>query len=215
MKKIFSFIAVLALIFSLSACQSTPDATNSGSKSGNLADDGMKVISLMNEMISNDEYGLMVLNNYADYVERINDIRRGSYATPKAVYEIKMDTRRILNSDAEGLPEALKEYVGGMTNASVASYINSAESLDGVAVSSLFSATVAFVNENVKENTMYFYVFDSDYPILVNFICGEDGAVRASGNFIMNAELNPGSADGIEEFFKKAGFSDCEVTKVR
>ena len=120
MKKIFSLIAVFALIFSLSACQRTPDTTNSGSKTGNLDDDGMKVISLMNEMISNDEYGLMVLNNYADYVERINDIRRGSYATPKAVYEIKMDTRRILNSDAEGLPEALKEYVGGMTNASEA-----------------------------------------------------------------------------------------------
>lgn len=215
MKKIFCLIAVISLILSLFACQKTPEAPDTEAKGGDLADDGMKVISLMADMISSEDYGLMMLNNYADYVERINDIRRGSYEAPQAVYEIKMDTRRILNSDAEGLPESLKEYVGGMTNASVAAYINSAESLDGVAVSSLFSATIAFVNENVKENTMYFYVFDSDYPILVNFICGEDGAVRASGNFIMNAELNPGSADGIEEFFKKAGFSDCEVSKVR
>lgn len=215
MKKIFSFIAVLALIFSLSACQSTPDATNSGSKTGNLADDGMKVISLMNEMIGNDEYGLMVLNNYADYVERINDIRRGSYATPKAVYEIKMDTRRILNSDAEGLSEALKEYVGGMTNASVASYINSAESLDGVAVSSLFSVTVAFVDESVKEDAIYLYSFEDGYPIFVNFRCGEDGAVIASGNFIMNMQLYPDSADNIEQFFKDSGFRDCKVKKVR
>ena len=215
MKKIFSLIAVFALIFSLSACQRTPDTTNSGSKTGNLADDGMKVISLMNEMISNDEYGLMVLNNYSKYVEIINDIRRGNYSTPTAVYELKMDTRMVIGAGRDGFSEALDRYVDSMANASVVSYINSAESIDGVAVSSLFSATVAFVNENVKENTMYFYVFDSDYPILVNFICGEDGAVRASGNFIMNAELNPGSADGIEEFFKKAGFSDCEVTKVR
>ena len=215
MKKIFSLIAVFALIFSLSACQRTPDTTNSGSKTGNLADDGMKVISLMNEMISNDEYGLMVLNNYSKYVEIINDIRRGNYSTPTAVYELKMDTRLVIGAGRDGFSEALDRYVDSMANASVVSYINSAESIDGVAVSSLFSATVAFVNENVKENTMYFYVFDSDYPILVNFICGEDGAVRASGNFIMNAELNPGSADGIEEFFKKAGFSDCEVTKVR
>lgn len=215
MKKIFSLIAVFALIFSLSACQRTPDTTNSGSKTGNLADDGMKVISLMNEMISNDEYGLMVLNNYADYVERINDIRRGSYATPKAVYEIKMDTRRILNSDAEGLPEALKEYVGGMTNASVASYINSAESLDGVAVSSLFSATVAFVDESVKEDAIYLYAFEDGYPIFVNFTCGEDGAVIASGNFIMNLQLYPDSADNIEQFFADSGFRDCKVKKVR
>ena len=215
MKKIFSFIAVLALIFSLSACQRTPDTTNSGSKTGNLADDGMKVISLMNEMLNNDEYGLMVLSNYSKYVEIINAVRRGNYSKPTAVYELKMDTRMVIGAGRDGFSEALDRYVDSMANASVVSYINSAESIDGVAVSSLFSATVAFVDESVKEDAMYLYVFEDGHPIFVNFTCGEDGAVRASGNFIMNAELNPGSADGIEEFFKKAGFSDCEVTKVR
>ena len=215
MKKIFSFIAVLALIFSLSACQGTPDATNSGSKTGNLADDGMKVISLMNEMISNDEYGLMVLNNYSKYVEIINDIRRGNYSTPTAVYELKMDTRMVIGAGSDGFSEALDRYVDSLANASVVSYINSAESIDGVAVSSLFSANVAFVDESVKEDAMYLYVFEDGYPIFVNFTCGEDGAVIASGNFIMNMQLYPDSADNIEQFFKDSGFRDCKVKKVR
>lgn len=215
MKKIFSFIAVLALIFSLSACQRTPDATNSGPKTGNLADDGMKVISLMNEMISNDEYGLMVLNNYSKYVEIINDIRRGNYSTPTAVYELKMDTRMVIGAGSDGFSEALDRYVDSMANTTVVSYINSAESIDGVAVSSLFSAIVAFVDESVKEDAMYLYAFEDGYPIFVNFRCGEDGAVIASGNFIMNMQLYPDSADNIEQFFKDSGFRDCKVKKVR
>ena len=203
------------MIISLPACGEKSEAPKTESNGESLVDSGMKVISLMSEMASNEDYGLLMLNNYADYVERINDIIHTDYSTPTAVYEIKMDTSRLLNAEIDGLSEALENYVKGMTNASVASYINSAESLDGVAVSALFSATLAFVNEDVKENAMYFYVFGDGYPILVNFICGEDGAVRASGNFIMNMQLNPGSADGIEQFFKDAGFSDCEATKVR
>ena len=214
MKKIFSFFAVLVLIFSLSACQRTPDTTNSGSKTGNLADDGMKVISLMNEMLNNDEYGLMVLSNYSKYVEIINAVRRGNYSQPTAVYELKMDIRMVIGAGRDGFSEALDRYVDSMANASVASYINSAESIDGVAVSSLFSANVAFVDESVKEDAMYLYVFEDGYPIFVNFTCGEDGAVRASGSFIMNIQLYPDSADNIEQFFADSGFRDCKVKKI-
>ena len=117
MKKIFSFFAVLVLIFSLSACQRTPDTTNSGSKTGNLADDGMKVISLMNEMLNNDEYGLMVLSNYSKYVEIINAVRRGNYSQPTAVYELKMDTRMVIGAGRDGFSEALDRYVDSMSNA--------------------------------------------------------------------------------------------------
>lgn len=211
MKKIICLLLAAVVICSLSACAKTPELK----KGGDPVDGGMKVIALMNEMINSDDYGLIVLNNYDDYVQRINDIRRGDYTSPTAVYELKMDTRRILKADTDGLPEALDKYLDGSANASVAAYINSAESLDGVAVSSLFSATTTFLNNDIEENIMYLYAFGDGYPILVNLICGEDGTVRACGNFIMNMQLDPGSADGVEQFFKDAGFTDCEVTKVR
>lgn len=64
------------------------------------------------------------------------------------------------------------------------------------------------------ENPIYLYTYENGNPVAVTFIAGEDGAVSASGTFVICDALTFESAEDVEAFFEEVEV-EVEVTEVR
>ena len=179
---------------------------------------GKEVVSLMSEMASNEDW--MTIRNIPEmYNEAAAVLRAGDYTKISAVYEITLPDEALLPllSDAapavERLPENLREYLRDSMSVALISHINASAGNKALAVSSLYSAQMFFGNCPDTESTVYLYVFENGCPIAVSVTEGENGAIRANGNFILNSSLNTENAESIEQSLENMGFRGADVVK--
>lgn len=210
MKRIFSSVLVCILLASgLGSCEKT---------TASPADCGKEVVSLMAEMASNEDW--MVLRDIPEmYGDRAKSLRAGDYTDISAVYELTIPEDALLpllsdyaSSTMENLPDNLREYVRDSIYIAFASRINASAGNDALAISSLYSAQMVFHCPDAG-NSIYLYVFENGYPIAVAVTEGEDGAVKANGNFLLNDAINTENATSIEETLEKLAFLDVTVAK--
>jgi hypothetical protein len=64
-----------------------------------------------------------------------------------------------------------------------------------IAASSLVKKTDLFVDASVTKSEVYVYIFDESYPVFVSFIPGENGAVSATGTYVIVDGLIGADAD--------------------
>ena len=164
----------------------TAQAQDSGSE---IYKHGLDVVSLMEEMASNEDYiGLMVRS--AEVKAILSSLAAGDRTKPKAVYKVGIpdDTRSLLAGLAgvDRLPDRLKEYLQPITLRSVASLINTTFGMDAIAAASICAAEKTFVSGEITEDTAYLYTYEDAAPVYITFVVGEDGAISASGQFIMD-----------------------------
>lgn len=171
---------------------------------------GEEVIALMREMTVSEEYeklyGLPL-----DYGNAVAKLREGDYTEASAVYELDVPVGSMLSVEMNS--DNLEEYVTSAAYVSFASRVNQAAGVEALSVAAAYSAQITFVNAEVKENTVYLYVFENGYPITVAFIPGEDGAVRAVGYFMLNDSLLVESSDDIENSLADLGVVGVKATK--
>ena len=171
---------------------------------------GEEVIALMREMTVSEEYeklyGLPL-----DYGNAVAKLREGDYTEASAVYELDVPVGSMLSVEMNS--DNLEEYVTSAAYVSFASRVNQAAGVEALSVAAAYSAQITFVNTELKENTVYLYVFENGYPITVAFIPGEDGAVRAVGYFMLNDSLLVESSDDIENSLADLGVVGVKATK--
>ena len=198
---------LLSTVLFFSSCGSSSDA---------LKNEGLEVISLMNEMIISEDYAEMLLGNVSAYEETIVKVKGGNYSEPKGVYEIEVSPDLILkeyNEDSAELSNALKKYLSTAAFASFAATINSRNGSNSVALSAVYAASNYFVDKNITDGHIYLYCFENGYPIIVSFVPRSDGIVQATGNLIIDDGIGTSNAESIEDYLIKFGFSDITVTE--
>ena len=179
-----------------------------------LSEQGTEVIALMSEMVKNENYAALYnLSNV--YAETVNRVREGDYATPSAVYELTVSKDHLpgVSVDPSDFSDDLYAYVVSAATVSFASQINQKGGDSSLAVSSMFAASMSFVNETVKEDTLYLYVFENGCPVMVSFLMGEDSSFRATGYFIINDAFQTDSAESIQASCKELGIEGVKVQK--
>ena len=209
MKKCRSVLLTLIMLVSVSAC-------GNGSKGSGktLYEQGLDVASLMVEATRTEKY-VEIYSSSSELGKMIKEIGEGDYETLEAVYAITIDDekfRGILEVDnyneiSERLQAALRNRMFG----SLITQINGMGGTEELAVSSICTHGKTFVDDSITDNTIYLYVYEDALPIAVTFTVGEDGAVSASGTFIMYDGFSCGSVEEVEESFRAFNVEVSEI----
>lgn len=203
-KAISAFISILmAALMCISGCSGT-DSNDTEAQS--LYEQGLDVIQLMREMADAEKY-TSVYSSSREISDVIQTVRSGSHNTPKAVYTITVsnDDLALMGELATigDISDELHEYLVHRTLLALVTQLNGMSGAANLAAASLISASKTFVDETVSESAIYIYTYDNAVPAAVTFIPGENGAVSASGTFILYDDFTCGSASEIKEFFSE------------
>lgn len=183
-------------------------------KSDMLKKCGEDVISIMVEMIDNEEYR-EIYDLSEEYDEEISKLCEGDYSHIEQVYELIIPVEQLMNEslDEDDVSEDLYQYVCSSALTSFASRVNQASGVKSMIVSSTFSAQKSFASKKMDESTVYLYVFEDGYPIAVTFVDSGEDAFRAIGYFILNEEFDTDDEDSIRKSCKDLGIGGVTVNK--
>lgn len=205
-------ITALAMVLSLSACSNNK---NSAETSSSLYAQGLQIVQLMAEMTETEEY--IELYTGSNEIKRvIQNISRGDYVTPKAVYAISVTNENLaamVELDNLNNPsEELKNFLMQRVFVSLMTQLNGMSGVDNLAAASVCTVSKAFVAENVTNDVIYLYTYENALPVAVTFTVGENQAVAANGVFVMYDEFTCNSAEEIKAFFSEL---EVKVTEVK
>ena len=206
-KKLTTLLTIIGLMICLAGCQTH-------SQTQTLDDAGESLIALMADMVKSEAYADLYdfPNAYADTAAKL---REGDYKKPSAVYTLLVPENAALLGESipDGLTASLDTYLHDAAFLAFSSRINQMQGVDALSASSMFAAQISFVGEEGVERTLYLYTFEDGYPLAVNFLPGEDGAVRAVGYFLLHEGLNTADADAIEGSLEAIGFPGITAQK--
>ena len=214
-KKIISTLAAVVMTISLCACGGA-DTSGSSTPDKSLYEQGLGVISLMAEAASTEQYVGAYTGN-PEIMEIIQNVGAGDYTTPKAVYSLSISDEILLSMLGLGNPnsisEELKDNLLSRSFGSLITQINGYAGVNKLAASSVLTLGKSFVDSSLTEDVIYIYTFENALPVAVTFSVGDNGAVSASGNFIMYEEFTCGSVAEVQEFFGEFGAVVMEVNQ--
>ena len=186
MKKI-CFILAIFVVFTmfLPAC---------ASKTADLYDKGLEVVSVMEEMLNSREYG-EIMGAPDLFKDLIVSVAETDFSYPAVVYKLSLPSTEVLIKKA-GLADAslysklsddLKEQIENRMNfATVASVINGTQGNEKLAFASLFSAIVNDKSIECEKPITYLYIYENGICVGVSFKNG-----TAQGNFVFLDDFSP------------------------
>ena len=196
----FVFVLLTALV--LSACG---DGGKQEAPQKSLYEQGLSIISLMEEMVKSDAYIEMYSQNQ-ELIEMAAKAGDGDYTEPKAVYKITV-SKNLMQMLAQGgtlteLSPTLREYVDRRMRGMIATQLNQSAGAQALAASSICMVQKTFANDTLDEvGISYLYTYENGFPIVVTFTPGEDNTVSASGSFIFSEDLSKATQEEMEQLF--------------
>lgn len=188
--------------------------SGTNSLSSALYQEGLSTVSVMEEMAENEDWVTLFSSNQnlASILSAVGD---GDYSRPKAVYQIRLSNETVShltrNADLEAFSDTLQAYLRATVQSSIAAQINAKGGADALAAASACTASRIFFCDDLHENLLYLYTYENAAPAMISFLVGEDGAVSATGLFILYDGFPTGSAAEIQQFLSSL---NVEVTEV-
>lgn len=208
-----SLVLVFSITLLLGACG---NGIGRKGEQKSIYEQGLDVISLMEEMAKSENYSELYSND-PELKEIISAVGEGDYSQPKKVYRIKVPESMISviaeMANIDSMSDSLREYVLSKAQATIATQINAAGGASMIAATSICTAGKTFVNEELTENTIYLYTYESGAPAVVSFTVGEGGAVSASGTFLFSEGFKTDTAEHIKQFFTEIAVEVTEIEK--
>lgn len=211
LKCVIIFFAVPAILL-LGACGGTEDK-NAADKS--LYEQGLEVISLITEMANSQQY-LSLYSDNTNVLDLISAAGKGDFSRPTALYKITSsdNSESVLDLiQADELSETLKKNVKSRMLSAIATQINAMGGYETLAASGLCTSEKLFVSNELKEDEIYLYTYKDAVPVAVTFTKGENGAVSASGIFILYKDFAVDTILGTPELLKELGVEIQEITE--
>lgn len=188
--------------------------SGTNSLSSALYQEGLSTVSVMEEMAENEDWVTLFSSNQnmASILSAVGD---GDYSRPKAVYQIRLSDETVShltrNADLEAFSDTLQAYLRATVQSSIAAQINAKGGADALDAASACTASRIFFCDDLHENLLYLYTYENAAPAMISFLVGEDGAVSATGLFILYDGFPTGSAAEIQQFLSSL---NVEVTEV-
>ena len=170
-----------------------------------LYEQGLEVVSLMEEAIHLDNYGGKFTDNH--FEEKIEKLKEGDFSTPKKVYTVTVDKDLLIALiDLHELEESSSDELKNMVaNKQFTWFMKKFIGLSGVGnlnITRLYEIEKIFVNTEITNNIIYIYTYEDATPVAVTFTMQEDGAVKALGNFILNKAFRSDTVEEVREYFR-------------
>lgn len=215
MIKMFRRIAVFFVISAILLLGACNDTKNENTADKSLYEHGLEVISSMVEMANSQQY-LSLYSDSANVLDLISAAGAGDFSKPAALY-------KITSSDSSGtildfiqtdeLSETLKKHIKSRMLSVIATQINAMGGSEALSASSLCISEKLFVSNELEENEIYLYTYKDAVPVAVTFTKGENGAVSASGIFILYKDFTLDTILGSSELLKELGIEIEEITE--
>ena len=188
--------------------------SGTNSLSSALYQEGLSTVSMMEEMAENEDWVNLFSSNQ-NLTSILSAVGDGDYSHPKAVYQIRLSDETVShlarNADLEAFSDTLQAYLRATVQSSIAAQINAKGGADALAAASACTASRIFFCDDLHENLLYLYTYENAAPAMISFLVGEDGAVSATGLFILYNGFPTGSAAEIQQFLSSL---NVEVTEV-
>ena len=199
MKKKVLVVLFVILILSLTACGSKKEQLS-------LYEQGLEVVALMDEMADSQSYVQMFTGN-TKISELIQSNTKGDYSKPQAVYEVvlqKDNYQGLLgNEDTQiAMSDELERIMEKKVNASLTTQINAYSGSENLAASTICTVGISFVNNEVKEDVIYIYVYENTAPVAITFLQEGNDIVSANGTFMFGEELMNLTEESILQLFE-------------
>ena len=199
MKKKFIVILTVIMILSVTACGTRKEQDS-------IYEQGLEVVALMDEMADSQSYVQMFTGNN-QISEVIQSNTNGDYSEPVKVYEVVLQNDNslgLLRNDEtqESMSDKLKEIISKKVNASVITQLNAHGGSENLAASTICTAEISFVNNEVKEDVIYIYVYENTAPVAVMFSQEGNDIVSANGTFMFGEEFRNLTEESISELFE-------------
>lgn len=207
MKKIISVLstAVFCLVFcGCEKADTKPDVSKKEQIS--IYDRGLEIVQMLDEQAKDENYSKVFAGS--DEITQLGqEIAKGDYSSPKAVYEISFDDEQLLKfvnayEDVKDFSGNLKDMMKTRVKTSLINVINAQSGVEYVAAAGVYTANKIFVSDELNQDKIFIYMFDNTYPVSISFVKGEDNAVSANGCFIFDKDLNSMSKEDIEKSFE-------------
>lgn len=199
MKKKIIVILTAIMMFSMIACGAKKEQVS-------LYEHGLEVVALMKEMADNQSYVQMFTGN-----TQISDVIRkntnGDYFEPLMVYEVVLQKDNYQeffgNADTQiTMSDELKRIISKKICASIVTQLNAYGGSENLAASTICTAGISFVNSEVKEDSIYIYVYENTAPVAVIFLQEGNDIVSANGTFMFGEEFINLTEESISELFE-------------
>ena len=199
MKKKFIVILTVIMILSLTACGTKKEQVS-------IYEQGLEVVALMDEMADSQSYVQMFTGNM-QISEVIQSNTSGDYSEPLVVYEVVLKNDNFLgllgnDETQESMSDELKEIINKKINASVITQLNAYGGSENLAASTICTAGISFVNNEVKEDIIYIYVYENTAPVAVIFLQEGNDIVSANGTFMFGEEFINLTEESISDLFE-------------
>ena len=213
MHKKFFRLSSFLLLCAVLLCACAGKEKDSLKKS--FSEKGFSLVLLMDEAAKNDKY-LSLYTANSSLTGPAEAAAAGNRQTPKAVYEITISDETLdMLSESEsvpGLSDELSVFLRKKTLSSIPSQINARGGAECLAASSVLTISDVFVPAEMQADAVYLYTFEDAFPAAVVFLAGENGAVSASGCFLLYDSFSDGSLPEIEAFFSEFGASVTQIS---
>ena len=209
MKKIL-MIGMLFMALGLTACGEDKEETS-------LYNQGLEIVSLMNEMVNNEAY----VKNFTandEILSIVKGISEGNYDVPREVYEINLgdNVSGLLFGENESsitMSDQLKRVMEKKAVSAVVTQINAYGGATNLAASTVCTAGLSFVNDQIAEDLIYIYLYEEAKPVAVTFLSEGNGIVSANGCFLMVDEAEPFGENELISLFEEMGGNVRKIEK--
>ena len=173
----------------------------------------------MDIMAESEEY-ISLVSVSLELEEIIRIIGEGDYSTPKVVYKITIPKGAAaflyMGDNITKVPELLKEEIERRNIAAIPTKINTFNGVQSVAATSLITLGDSFINGDLKNNTLYIYLYEGEYSVIVSYFPGSESIVNATAVFVINDTLKQISSDSemSEWIAEHISLVDCEIEKI-
>lgn len=185
-----------------------------------LYDRGLTVIKKMDMMAESDSY-MKMMGGSPEVLEAVSEMGGEDYSRPEKVWKVTMPEGAMdslfdaCGISMDSVPQELQPDLERRVVEAVPTVLSAQAGVSFLAAMSLVTVTDYFIDQDLGENTVYFYMFDGAYSAAVVFSAHEDGIVSAVGRFVSNDILGR-NADGdkLGGIFAVSGLAGVEISEV-
>jgi len=185
LRKFALTLACMCLLSALTGCAAKPEKT--------AYDHGLELIQTMTELANSEAY-LAITTGSTTVTEKLLPVQDGNVDEPAVVYTVKLGDEYLSAmaewTEVSEIPDSIKEVAKQKLIGAFATQILAYSGAQELAASAICAAGKTFVDESLTESVIYLYIFENRPPAAVTFIPGEDGAVSASGLFLLYDEVD-------------------------
>lgn len=185
-----------------------------------LYDRGLAVIQKMDTMAESDSY-MEMMGGSPEVLEVVSDMGKGDYSAPEKVWKVTVPEGAIdALFDAYGIsldsvPEEIRPDLQQRIVESAPTLVGSQAGISFIAAMSLVTATEYFVDQELTEDTIYFYMYGGTCSGAVVFSVHDEDIVSATGHFVSNEMLGEmEDEDGFGQILAMRGLAGVQISEV-